>query len=49
VSQSEVKPVFDYIKNQEKHQAKKTYTKEYVEFLNAYNVDFKDGYLFDVN
>ena len=47
VSQSGVPKVIEYIKNQEEHHRKKTFKEEYVEFLKAYQIDFKDEYLFD--
>ena len=47
VSQSVVSNVIEYIKNQEEHHRKKTFKEEYVEFLKAYQIDFKDEYLFD--
>ena len=47
VSQSGVPNVIEYIKNQEEHHRKKTFKEEYVEFLKAYQIDFKDEYLFD--
>ena len=47
VSQSVVSNVIEYIKNQEEHHRKKTFKEEYVEFLKAYKIDFKDEYLFD--
>ena len=47
VSQSVVSNVIEYIKNQEEHHRKKTFKEEYVGFLKAYQIDFKDEYLFD--
>ncbi|WP_010135828.1 IS200/IS605 family transposase [Ochrovirga pacifica] len=47
VSQSGVKNVIRYIKNQEEHHRKKTFREEYVDFLKAYEVDYKTAYLFD--
>lgn len=47
VSQSGVPKVIEYIKNQEEHHRKKTFKEEYIEFLNAYQIEFKDEYLFD--
>lgn len=47
VSQSGIKNVIAYIKNQEEHHKKKTFKEEYIEFLNAYEIDFKNEYLFD--
>ncbi|NQX81143.1 MAG: IS200/IS605 family transposase [Flavobacteriaceae bacterium] len=46
VSQSGISNVVEYIKNQEKHHAKKTFKEEYIEFLNAYHIDFKSEYIF---
>lgn len=45
VSQSQVNTVVNYIVNQEKHHAKKSFRDEYIEFLIAYNIDFKTEYL----
>ena len=49
VSQSGVKPIIEYIKNQEKHHAKESFKEEYVAFLNHYEIAFKNEYLFDVD
>lgn len=46
VSQSGVKNVIEYIKNQEDHHRKKSFREEYIDFLKAYEVDFKNEYLF---
>lgn len=46
VSQSDVKNMIRYIKNQEAHHAKKTFREEYIEFLNEYEIDFKLEYIF---
>jgi len=45
VSHSQVNVVVNYILNQEKHHAKKSFREEYIEFLTAYNIDFKTEYL----
>ena len=47
VSQSGVPKAIEYIKNQEEHHRKKTFKEESVDFLKAYQIDFKDEYLFD--
>lgn len=47
VSQSQVSVVINYIKKQEEHHQVKTFRQEYIEFLKAYQIDYKDEYLFD--
>ena len=47
VSQSQVQTVINYILNQEEHHKKKTFREEYIEFLNAYQIDLKKEYIFD--
>lgn len=47
VSQSGIKNVINYIKNQEEHHKKKSFKDEYIEFLDAYEIDFKNEYIFD--
>lgn len=46
VSQSGINNVIAYIKNQEEHHKKKTFKEEYIDFLNAYKIEFKNEYLF---
>jgi len=46
VSQSGIKPVIEYIKNQEEHHKQKAFRNEYIEFLKAYEIDFNDKYVF---
>lgn len=46
-SHSAVSNVYRYIQNQEEHHKDKTITKEYMEMLEAYDVDFNKKYLFD--
>jgi putative transposase len=43
---SQVDSVYNYIKNQEKHHQKGTFREEYLEFLNKYEIEFEDQYLF---
>ncbi|WP_264520177.1 IS200/IS605 family transposase [Flavobacterium sp. N1994] len=45
-SKSQVNSVIDYIKNQEKHHAVKTFRDEYLEFLNLFEIDYDDRYIF---
>ena len=40
-------PVIQYIMNQKKHHARSTYEQEYRQFLDQYQIDYKDEYLFD--
>ena len=47
VSQSQIQTVVNYILNQETHHKKKNFSEEYVEFLNAYHIDFKKEYLLE--
>lgn len=44
---SQVKNVYNYILNQEAHHAKKTFREEYLEFLEKFEVNFEDRFLFD--
>lgn len=46
-SHSQLTSVINYIQNQEEHHKKRTFREEYLEFLKAYNVDFKDEFIFD--
>jgi putative transposase len=47
VGQSQVQAVVKYILNQEEHHKKKTFRDEYIEFLTAYQIDFKTEYIFE--
>jgi len=47
VSKSGVDKLYKYIQNQEKHHAKKTFRQEYIEFLEAYEVEYNEEYLFE--
>lgn len=44
---SQVEKVYEYIKNQEKHHKKRTFREEYLDFLNKYEIEFKEQYLFE--
>jgi putative transposase len=39
--------VIKYIKNQKQHHQRKTFRQEYLEFLEAFEIDFKEQYLFE--
>jgi REP element-mobilizing transposase RayT len=45
-SHSQLTKVINYIQNQEEHHKIKTFREEYVEFLQAYTIDFKNEYIF---
>ena len=47
IGQSQISKIVNYIKNQEAHHTKKTFKEEYTGFLNAYEIDYKNKYLFD--
>ncbi|AWW00312.1 hypothetical protein DJ013_19895 [Arcticibacterium luteifluviistationis] len=44
---SQLPTIINYIKKQEEHHSKKSFKEEYLQFLNAYEVDYKEAYLFD--
>lgn len=46
-SQSSLKNVVRYISNQKEHHKKVTFKEEYIEFLKAFEIEFKSEYLFD--
>jgi len=43
---SQIKMVVEYIENQEKHHAKKTFKEEYLEFLQKFEVEYDEKYIF---
>lgn len=45
-SRSQLDDVAKYIFNQQKHHAKKTFKQEYIEFLNHFEVEYDEKYLF---
>lgn len=45
-SRSHVKAVTDYILNQEEHHRKKTFLEEYRQFLEQFEVDYDERYIF---
>ncbi|MBX9888558.1 MAG: IS200/IS605 family transposase [Flavobacteriaceae bacterium] len=44
---SQLTKVINYIQNQEEHHKKKTFKEEYVDFLKAFDVDFKNEFIFE--
>lgn len=46
VSHSQLSLITNYIINQEEHHKKKSFRNEYLEFLNANNIDYKNEYIF---
>lgn len=44
---SQIATVFNYIQNQEEHHKKKTFKEEYLEFLQRFQVEYDEKYLFD--
>ena len=45
-AKSQKQQVVNYVLNQETHHNKKSFREEYIEFLNAFEIEFKDEYLF---
>lgn len=46
-SHSQLTNGINYIQKHEEHHKKKTFKEEYVDFLKAFNVDFKNEFIFD--
>jgi REP element-mobilizing transposase RayT len=44
-SHSNIKNVYDYILNQEKHHMKRTFKEEYLDFLNKFEIEYNAKYL----
>ena len=44
---SQIEQVYDYILKQEQHHHKRSFKEEYIDFLNKFEIDFKEQYLFD--
>ena len=44
---SQIEVVYNYILSQEEHHRKKSFREEYLEFLDKFQIDYKDEYLFD--
>jgi REP element-mobilizing transposase RayT len=46
-SHSQIDDVYQYILNQENHHKKRTFREEYLEFLQKFEVEYDEKYLFD--
>ena len=46
---SQIGKVYNYILNQEEHHLQKTFKAEYLEFLQKFEIDYDEKYLFDWN
>ncbi|WP_264552971.1 IS200/IS605 family transposase [Flavobacterium sp. N2038] len=46
-SQSHVSDVYKYIENQEDHHKKQTFNQEYLNFLNKFNIQYEEKYIFE--
>lgn len=46
-SHSQLSEVIHYIENQKKHHKKRTFKEEYLAFLKAFDIEFKNEYLFE--
>ncbi|AOW08808.1 IS200/IS605 family transposase [Flavobacterium gilvum] len=44
---SQLTNVINYIQNQEEHHKKKTFKEEYIDFLEAFNIDYNNEYVFE--
>jgi putative transposase len=47
-SKSQIPKVCNYIDNQAEHHKKRSFKQEYIEWLNKYEVDYNEKYLFDL-
>ena len=45
-SKSDVYKVINYINNQEIHHSKKTFLEEYLDFLNEFEIEYDERYIF---
>ncbi|MGR3810776.1 IS200/IS605 family transposase [Jiulongibacter sp. NS-SX5] len=46
-AKSQVDTVYRYIQNQERHHQKRTFSEEYLEFLEKFEVEYDEQYLFE--
>ncbi|MGY6560798.1 MAG: IS200/IS605 family transposase [Luteibaculaceae bacterium] len=46
-SKSQIDNVIKYIQNQENHHKKQTFKEEYLDFLNKFEIDYDEKYLFE--
>ena len=47
IRQSGIEPLKTYIANQKEHHSQKTLQEEYLEFLNQYNIEYDERYVWD--
>ncbi len=47
ISKSQVEQVIQYIDRQQEHHQKTSFQEEYIQFLDSYDVDYEERYLFD--
>ena len=45
-AKSQVPKVIQYIQNQEEHHRKKTFTEEYIAFLDAFEIEYDEQFIF---
>ncbi|MFS4418131.1 IS200/IS605 family transposase [Maribacter sp. 2307ULW6-5] len=48
-SRSQLNQVVQYIRNQPEHHRKKTFREEYISFLEKFEIDYDDQYVFEFN
>lgn len=46
-AEAQIENVYNYIQNQEQHHSKKSFKEEYLEFLEEFQVEYEEKYLFD--
>jgi putative transposase len=46
-SHSQIENVYNYIRNQESHHAKKNFKEEYIDLLNKFQIAYEENYLFE--
>jgi hypothetical protein len=44
---SQIDNVYQYISNQEEHHKKKTFKEEYIDFLQKFEIEYNEKYLFE--
>jgi hypothetical protein len=46
-AKSQIEAVYNYIKNQEEHHKKRGFKEEYLDFLEKFEIEYDERYLFD--
>jgi REP element-mobilizing transposase RayT len=46
-SQSQIDSVYKYIENQKQHHQKQNFNDEYINFLNKFNIEYEEKYIFE--